>query len=117
MTVGEWLATRTPPPPPALLSRIRGLLGDDAEVDAEVAADRCLDAAERAVEGLLRSGRTGRESAADLLAADALVTYAFEAATARPHDLLVRARSAMGRLARLGSPESNASGRTDPSLA
>jgi uncharacterized membrane protein len=62
-----------------------------------------LDAAERVVAELLRQGRTGRESAADLLAADALVTYAFEAASEDPTSLEQRARHAMNRLARLGA--------------
>jgi hypothetical protein len=105
MTIGEWLATRTPAPPAALMSRVRDMLGDAVHDDARFATDRCLDAAERMVAGLLRDARTGRESAADLLAADALVTYAFEAASAEPAGLLERARAAMLRLARLGALE------------
>jgi hypothetical protein len=103
MTIGEWLATRTPPPPPALLTRVREALGAASDDEATLAADRCLDAAERVVAELLRQGRTGRESAADLLAADALVTYAFEAACEDPANLEQRARHAMNRLARLGA--------------
>jgi uncharacterized membrane protein len=109
MTIGEWLATRTPAPPPALMSRVRDILGDATSDDARFATDRCLDAAERMVAGLLHDGRTGRESAADLLAADALVTYAFEAASADPAGLVERARATMVRLARLGALEVGAS--------
>jgi hypothetical protein len=103
MTIGEWLATRTPPPPAALLKRVREALGAASDDDAMLAADRCLDAAERVVADLLRQGRTGRESAADLLAADALVTYAFEAASEDPASLEQRARHTMNRLARLAA--------------
>ena len=103
MTIGEWLATRTPPPPPALATRVRELLAGRVSDDASLAADRLLDAAERTVATLLREGRTGRESAGDLLAADALVTYAFEAAASDPVGVVDRARLAMSRLARLGA--------------
>jgi hypothetical protein len=103
MTVGEWLATRAPEPPPQLMRRVRHALGAAADDDARFAADRCVDAAERVVAQLLRDGRTGRESAADLLAADALVTYAFQAAGDDPGRLVDRAQSAMVRLARLGA--------------
>jgi hypothetical protein len=103
MTIGEWLATRIPAPPPQLMHRVRDALAEAADDDASGAADRCVEAAERTVAQLLRDGRTGRESAADLLAADALVTYAFEAAGADPARLVDRAQSAMVRLARLGA--------------
>lgn len=103
MTVAEWLATRTPPPPPALMDRVRHALGAAVNDDHTHAADRCAAAAERIVASLLREGRTGRESAADLLAADALVTYAFEAASDDPTRLTERARAVMTRLARLGA--------------
>lgn len=118
MTIGEWLATRTPPPPPALASRVRDLLGDALSDDVRNVTDRCLEAAEQTVGGLLRDGRIGRESAGDLLAADALVTYAFEAAAADPATVVARARAAMLRLASLGTvavaPHGGGVG-TDPS--
>jgi hypothetical protein len=103
MTIGEWLATRAPAPPAQLMRRVRDALGDALEDDARFAHDRCVDAAERLVAQLLRDGRTGRESAPDLLAADALVTYAFEAAAGDPIGLVDRARGTMARLARLGA--------------
>ena len=103
MTIGEWLATRTPAPPPQLMHRVREALGPAATDDVRCAADQCINAAERVVGQLLRDGRTGRESAPDLLAADALVTYAFEAAGDDPGQLVARAQSAMLRLARLGA--------------
>jgi hypothetical protein len=103
MTIGEWLATRTPAPPGLLETRVRDMLADTVNDDVSVAPDRLLDAAERTVAALLAEGRTGRESAADLLAADALVTYAFEAAGSDPENVVRFARVAMARLARLGT--------------
>ncbi len=44
-----------------------------------------------------------RDSALDLLAADALVTYAFEAASESPLELAQRATDAMVRMAVLGA--------------
>ena len=98
MTIGEWLATRTPAPPPALAARVRELLGSTVDDDVTVATDRLLDAAEQTVAALLREGRTGRESAGDLLAADALVTYALEAAGSDPSGVVEQAQGAMQRL-------------------
>jgi hypothetical protein len=102
MTIGEWLDARAPEPPPELTRRVRIALGAEVEADARYAADICVNAAQRVVAELLRAGRTGRESAADLLAADALVAYAFEAASDDPAGLTDRARTAMIQLARLG---------------
>jgi hypothetical protein len=102
MTIGEWIDARTPPPPQQLLSLVRTALGPAVAEDVGRASDRCIDAAESLVAELLREGRTTREYAADLLAADALVTYAFEAASHEPATLVDRAYAAMTRLARLG---------------
>jgi uncharacterized membrane protein len=108
MTIGDWLTTRTPAPPPQLLRRVRNALGDATQDDARLAPERCLDAAERVVMQLLCEGRTGRDSAADLLTADALVTYAFEAAGENPASLGERAQAAMVRLARIGTTQATA---------
>ena len=102
MTIAEWLAARRPTPPPQLTERLLAALGAAGGDDATLTATRCLEAAERMVADLLRDGRTGRDSAPDLLAADALVTYAFEAASDAPESLVERAHAAMGRLASLG---------------
>lgn len=101
MTIGAWLASRTPEPPPALRRRIGELLGDHLHDDAAQLPARCVDAAEAMVKSLLDSGRTGRECALDLLAADALVTYAFEAAADAPAQLRARATDALARLTAL----------------
>ena len=103
MTVAEWLAVRTPRPPAALAQRIAEMLGDAAQRDATEATDVLLAAGERLVASLLAEGSTMRASALDLLTADALVTYAFEAAAATPAVLGERAASAMSRIAETGA--------------
>lgn len=73
----DWLRTRTPPPPARLMRRMEQALAaspatDDLFVQLGDAALDCLRHALRA---------TAREAAAlDLLAADGLLTYAWEAA-------------------------------------
>lgn len=81
MTVREWVEQRTPRPPEALVRRMSEFLGDDGSGDASSTADLCLRAAETALAGLLAAQRFGRDSALDLLAIDALTTYAFEHAS------------------------------------
>ena len=56
-------------------------LGDDIARDASRTAELCLAAAERALRDLVSTERFGRDSALDLLAIDALATYAFEHAS------------------------------------
>ena len=81
MTVREWVEQRTPRPPAALVRRMFDFLGDDVAGDANRTAELCLGAAERALGDLVRAHRFGRENALDLLAIDALTTYAFEHAS------------------------------------
>jgi hypothetical protein len=104
MTVRDWIVSRTPPPPSALASRIIQSLDSDADVDAALADRVCLDAAVALLERLLAPESLGRDAAADLLAADALVTYAFEAGAAREQPLDALAADAMVRLATLAGP-------------
>jgi uncharacterized membrane protein len=103
MTLLGWLDTRRPIPPPALRARIAAALGESLHSDVSDAVESCLSAGERLVESLLRNNATTRDSALDLLAADALVTYAFEAGSDRPRELAARARDAMTRIASLGA--------------
>lgn len=78
MTRGEvlaWLDTRRPAPPPTLREHLRGAVHDaplslDAHL-AELGRELLAKVAARPA--------GGRELALDLLAADAFVTYAFEA--------------------------------------
>lgn len=103
MTLDAWLATREPAPPPALAARLRSLLGAHGRDDVETAAEAYLDAGEALLQALLRDGRTSRETALDLLAVDALVTYAFEAAASAPERLEERAQRAMARISALAT--------------
>jgi hypothetical protein len=101
MTIAEWLRSREPAPPAALIDCVLAALGDDAARSAADAHELCLDAASRILEPLLREERPGRASALDLLTADALVTYSFEAASDAFDDLDARSARAMLRLAEL----------------
>jgi len=100
-TVASWLATRTPTPPAALGSRLRALLGDDADAPADRAAGACLAAGERVLRRLLDEGCSARTAALDLLAADALVTYAFEAAASDASTLDALSEQSMASIAAL----------------
>ena len=101
MTLSAWLDARRPAPPVRLRARIDAALGSALQSDATHAASACLRAGEQLTRELLRENATSRESALDLLAADALVTYAFEAASERPGALAAQCHEAMGRIAAL----------------
>ena len=102
MTLARWLDARRPVPPPVLRARIDAALGDELGREVEDLAETFLVAAEELVSSLLGDGARTRGAALDLLAADALVTYAFEAASERPQELADRAAGAMRRIAALG---------------
>ncbi|HET9985454.1 MAG TPA: hypothetical protein VFQ38_17765 [Longimicrobiales bacterium] len=97
----EWLDARTPAPPPELRSRMADALAPAQTLPGALAeaALSCLQAA------LARGG--DRAAALDLLAADALLTYAMEAAAEAGAEALAAAADAYGsaRLAAL-RPES-----------
>ena len=67
-------------------------------------ADALLDAAETAMTDVLRDGCLTRESGLNLLAVDALVTYAFEAAADAPDQIDARTDAALSRIAALAEP-------------
>ncbi len=100
-TVGGWLASRTPQPPDLLRSRIMLALGEAIERDVAETERVCLDAAERVLSGLFADGNGERHEAADLLAADALVTYALECAAERPDAFEESATRALERFGQL----------------
>lgn len=102
MILAQWLDLRQPVPPTALRARIDTALGSDLYGDSADPSETLLAAGERLVRHLLAEDATSRDSALDLLAADALVTYAFEAASERPVGLAQRAAAAMARIATLG---------------
>ena len=100
--VSAWLRGRTPVPPPQLAARIDAFTARIA--DRDPSADAFLDAAEVAMGAVLRDGCLTRESALDLLAVDALVTYAFEAAADDADQLEHRAVRALTRISALCEP-------------
>lgn len=63
-----------------------------------------LGSAEHAMTKLLGDGCLTRASALDLLAVDALITYAFEAAADDPDQLEERAEGALAMIAALAEP-------------
>ena len=83
--VGDWLERRAPPPPPELASWIE--VTDDGEVHESLTAHALASLSRaRAAPGRVR------ESACHLLVADALLTYACEAAldSEEPRETLSR---------------------------
>ena len=88
-----WLAGRTPAPPDALPL----VLPDDPPGERDLGV-QLTDAAEAALERAL-AGRGERGGAYDLLAADALVTYACEHAAhaPQPERALLRILDRIGR--------------------
>lgn len=105
MTVGEWLRQRSPRPPAALAARIDEVLGASLDEPSEEVSEVLLRAGEGLVRELRIANCTSRDSALDLLTADALVTYAFEGAGSSPADIELRAAVAMKRIALLGAAE------------
>ncbi len=97
--VSAWLRGRTPVPPPQLAARIDALTASIA--NRNPSADAFLEAAEAAMGTVLRDGCLTRDSALDLLAVDALVTYALEAAADEADQLEARAVRALARIAAL----------------
>lgn len=96
MTVAEWLGQRTPAPPAPLATRLQQLA---PEAPAGVLIPEALLMLSALVlRRLLDEGETARDSALELLAADALATYAFEAQGESPDELEARCTWAMGYL-------------------
>jgi hypothetical protein len=100
-TAAAWLTAVTPPPPPALASRLRAQLVRHGLLDATATPEVYLVAAVALLDDLLDDGCASRDSALDLLVADAFVTYAFELASDEPARLAERAEHAMHRIASL----------------
>lgn len=100
-TVGGWLESRTPPPPELLRSRILRALGDGHERAVANTERVCLDAAQRVLSRLFADGTGSRNEAVDLLAADALVTYALEFAAETAAEFELTATRALERFGQL----------------
>lgn len=99
--VRQWLAAREPAPPPALASRLRRIAGDATCASPAELPAALLACAAR----VLATLGDERESAGDLLAADALVTYALEAAAEDCASLDAVAEHAMDILSRADGGE------------
>lgn len=95
-----------PEAPPLLVQRIEEAIAavSDGASLATASSETLLRAAEGLFERSLRGGCTQRGSAVALLVVDALVTYAFERASADPTRIEDRAAQAMMVLARLSVP-------------
>jgi len=97
-TVGvlDWLAQRDSASPPALASRVRAIATEASAPEAGASPAAALVHATGAVlERLLRDRETARTSALELLAADALATYAMEALGDQPALLESQCEQAM----------------------
>ena len=101
-----WLDRRAEPAPASLRPRLAAAVAATAAAGDESLVVHSAMAGERLLGGLLQGGCGGRAEAPDLLAADALVTYAFEAAaeddSLDPQAIDASAMEAMTRIAALG---------------
>ena len=104
MTGDEWLRAREPRPPAELIASLEAALGPSLKEDAGKATAIFLAAAERMLRELVADGETGRPIAGQLLAIDALTTYAVEAATEALDSFPDFAEDAMARFASIIQP-------------
>ena len=77
----EWLASRIPPPQPRLAARLEAAVADSTDTRDQI-PQSLVEAACAVLRETLEQPNTARDGtvALDLLAADALITYAVEAA-------------------------------------
>jgi len=97
-----WLAAREPEPPAALAQRVRMAVTAVDLAAAEGIADALAEAAFPALDRATESGRRDRGVAADLLVADALITYALEAQAVHAPDALEAFSTELARRAGAG---------------
>lgn len=99
MSASAWLAARSANVPAALMRRV---LDATSGTDATRRTDETLlEGALQVARGVLDAEPMERAHALDLLAADALVTFAFEAAAEEPSRVAALADPAMRRIAEL----------------
>ncbi len=103
MTVADWLSAREPAPPAPLTDCLHATLASQLDDRSSEPFDVMLRHAESLLAELLSLECAQRDRALDLLAVDALVTYAFEAAADSPETLAARASAAMSSLASLAT--------------
>lgn len=95
-----WVANHGADAPQALVTRVQQVLATEASLARRPLAEALLGAGEALLAAVL-APRDGEErlAALDLLAADACVTWAFEAAADAPGTISARAEDAMRRIA------------------
>ena len=96
---GQWVAAHAEQPPAALRARLDAILNVESVDRDTPVAPALLDAGQGLLATILGSGSVHRDAALDLLTADALITYAFEAAADDPSSLDSRAAQAMRAIA------------------
>ena len=101
MTHSAWVTAKGADAPPALVARVQGVLWAHKDWASLPVADALVKAGEELLNGVLDDSAAGREVALDLLAADACVTWAFEAAADFPGSLPAQAERAMQQIAEL----------------
>jgi len=81
--LNEWLASRTPPPPPRLRARLDEVMEAIAANPSDPMPRALVESASAILRDTVARSSNDRNAAAalELLAADALITYAVEAAT------------------------------------
>lgn len=100
MSHASWVGAAGSESPGALVARVVEVLAAHPDWESLPTAEALLKAGEELLASVLGHGEgEGREVALDLLAADACVTWAFEAAADEPGTLPERAESAMQRIA------------------
>jgi hypothetical protein len=97
--ISEWLDTRRPAPPPQLAARLRELTADQAFETENDLSDKLIAISA----DLLKHIGDDRSAATDLLAADALITYAMESAAESCVDIEAIAIDASMRIAAIAS--------------
>lgn len=99
MTRAEWIAARDEETPERLRARVAQIFAAHPAWDDLPLPEAFREAGEILLKGVLTAGPdVARASALDLLAADACVTWAFEAAAEDPASLGARADEAMRRI-------------------
>lgn len=82
MTVRDWLRDRAGDAPMPLTEHLFSVLGGEGDAPESQTGAVCLRLATRLLADLISDERFGRDSALELLTIDALMTYAFEHASA-----------------------------------
>ena len=104
-----WLERRAEPAPASLRPRLAEAVRETAGASGESLVELSSRAGERLLAKLLTHGCGPRSAAPDLLAADALVTYAFEGAAEDGGEsaqaIEASAARAMARIAALGGKQ------------